>query len=80
MTIMAVLPCRTFRSAHDLHQELSHAGSFSEEPRMALSRVTFDVPLCGIVACCTELLALSDLHLTQDPRHQIASPLPVPCG
>lgn len=54
------------------HLVLRHSVGVSDETKMALHRVTFDVPLCGIVAERGEPLVLSDLHLTRDPRYEIA--------
>ncbi|WP_435170032.1 GAF domain-containing protein [Falsirhodobacter sp. 1013] len=54
------------------HLLLRHSVGVAEETRMALDNVAFDVPLCGIVAETAEPLVLSDLHVTREPRHQIA--------
>lgn len=56
----------------DGHLALQHSVGVNEETQMALRHVTFDVPLCGIVAETSEPLILSDLHLTCEPRHEIA--------
>ncbi|WP_128255670.1 GAF domain-containing protein [Falsirhodobacter deserti] len=54
------------------HLALRQSVGVSEETQMALRHVPFDVPLCGIVVEHAEPLVLSDLHLTNEPRYQIA--------
>ncbi|MDB6454489.1 GAF domain-containing protein [Falsirhodobacter sp. 20TX0035] len=59
-------------AAEDEQLLLRHSVGVTEETRMALSHVSFDVPLCGIVAQTAEPVVLSDLAKTEEPRHQIA--------
>ncbi|QDA36495.1 GAF domain-containing protein (plasmid) [Paracoccus liaowanqingii] len=59
-------------AADGQHLELRHSVGVNEEISMALRRVSFDVPLCGIVAERAEPLVLENLHLSCEPRYEIA--------
>lgn len=59
-------------AADGQHLELRHSVGVSEETSLALRRISFDVPLCGIVAERAEPLVLEDLHLSREPRYKIA--------
>lgn len=53
------------------HLKLTHGIGLTDDVRDALREVSFDIPLCGIVAGTREPLIVPDLQATTEPRYAL---------